>query len=258
MHVADEHNFAVSDAKSGSAFAWFTEGAVSKRPYFRYHFLEAIFWMMASPMYLAPVHAACVNFKGKGVLLCGDSGAGKSSLAYACARSGWSYLSDDSSNVLRSRGGRVVIGNPHQIRFRPSAVNLFPELSPLRIAPRVTGKVSMELVTSTVPQIKKLCESPVNFIVFLRRRNGRPRLLRRKKESVIRWFETVLCFGSPAVRAAQRVAIHNLLKADIFEMRYSDLDVAIALLESMVHAGISGPFDDAQGRDARETNVPAS
>jgi hypothetical protein len=236
-HIADGHNFTVSDSHKNFAFGWISQGAAANRAYLRYYFLEGTFWSMAVPLYLTPIHGACVNHRGSGVLLCGDSGAGKSSLTYACVKSGWSFLSDDSSHLVRARDGRVVIGNPHQMRFRPSATKLFPELRQHPMIRRLRGELSIEFVTTENPQIKKIYESPVDFIVFLRRCRGPARLVRCSKESVLRWFERVNCYGSPAIRADQKASLHRLLSAEIFEMQYSDLDAAVAHLESMVQAG---------------------
>jgi hypothetical protein len=41
------------------------------------------------------VHAALVGVEGRGLLLTGEAGAGKSSTALACVRAGWSYVGDD-------------------------------------------------------------------------------------------------------------------------------------------------------------------
>lgn len=234
--IVDGHNFVVSDADCGRSYGWLTTDLVSERAYFRHHFLEGAFWMTAEPMYLTPIHAACVNRAGRGVLLCGDSGAGKSSLAYACARNGWSFLCDDASNLVRGLHGRTVIGNPYQIRFRPSAADLFPELKHQRVSPRITGKLSIELVTSTIPQIRTIPESPVDFIVFLNRRGGPAELVPFSRRKAFAWFEHVICYGSQAVRSAQRDSFKRLLGAEIFELRYRDLDQAIAQLETMVNA----------------------
>lgn len=233
--IADEHNFVVSSTDHGFAYGWFTADLVSERAYFRYHFLEAAFWMMATPMYLTPIHGACVNLGGKGVLLCGESGAGKSSLAYACARSGWSFLSDDSSNLVRTSDDRTVIGNPFQIRFRPSAVDLFPELRAYEVRPRITGKLSIELITRAIPKIQTLTESPVHFVVFLNRRKGKAELAPFSRRKAFAYFEQQLCWGSHAVGSAQRASLKRLLGAGIFELRYQDFDQAIAQLETMVN-----------------------
>ena len=124
--VADSENFMVMDARQGLAFGWVTEAAASNLAYLRYYFVEGTAWMLLESLYLTSVHGACVVLNGHGVLLCGDSGAGKSSLAYACAQNGWKFLSDDSSCLIRKRPGRIITGNPRQMRFRESAIQLFP------------------------------------------------------------------------------------------------------------------------------------
>jgi hypothetical protein len=240
VQISDAQNFVVSDSSKNFAFGWVTQGAVANRAFFRYHFLEPCFWNMAVPLYLTPIHGACVSHRGSGVLLCGDSGAGKSSLTYACATSGWRFMSDDSSHLVRKNEDRVVIGNPRQMRFRPSATKLFPELREQRMTRRLRGELSIEFVTSECPQIEKMYECQVDFIVFLRRRRGPARLVRCAKESVLRWFERVICYGTHEMRADQRASLHRLLSAEIFEMQYSDLREAVAQLESMVQSAGSG------------------
>lgn len=241
VNVADAENFVVSN--KDFAFGWLTKAAVASRAYLRYCFLEGTFYVMAVPKYLTSIHAACVAHRGSGVLLCGDCQAGKSSLAYACARSGWSFLCDDSAHVVRENAGRVVIGNPYQIRFRESALDLFPELRHGRISQHLTEKLSIELIPSDFPEISLMLESHVDFIVMLNRRPGPARLVRRTKESVQGWFGRSISWARQDIRQAQRASLENLLSADIFELQYSDFDTAIARLHSMVEAGPSRPAD---------------
>ena len=127
VHSAD--NFAVADLARGSSFSWLTPAVVSERGYFRYHFLDSLVYVMLGALYLTPVHAACVALNGSGILLCGDSGSGKTSLAYACARRGWTYVADDASHLVRPGKDRRILGRPHEIRFRSAANLLFPELA---------------------------------------------------------------------------------------------------------------------------------
>jgi hypothetical protein len=241
--VADARNFVVSNGDF--AFGWLTKAAAAHRAYLRYCFLEATFYVLTVPTYLAPIHGACVSHRGSGVLLCGDSQAGKSSLAYACARCGWSFLCDDATYLVRERPGRIVIGNPYQIRFRESAMEFFPELRHQRLSDHLSGKLSIELVTSSLPQITLALETRVDFIVMLNRRPGPATLVRRSRESVRDWFASTLAGSPPEVRQLQRASLENLLTADIFELRYSDFSQAIAQLESMVHTGPSVPAEFA-------------
>jgi len=237
--IADARNFSVCDLNRGFAFAWFTQAAVADRAYLRYYFLEAAALTLLESLYLTPLHAACVQIGGHGVLLCGESGAGKSSLAFACARSGWKFLSDDSSALVRKRPGRTVVGNPHQMRFRESAIELFPELNKQRITPRATGKMAIELATTTLSEIETTSECQVDYIVFLNRREPASRgLLSLPKEAAWQYFEQYMCFGEDEVYQAQRASIHELLNAKVFEMRYRDLGWAVDRLTTLVYEEI--------------------
>ncbi|HXW61038.1 MAG TPA: hypothetical protein VEJ45_00430 [Candidatus Acidoferrales bacterium] len=235
--VADTENFSISDLKRGFAFAWLTRATVENRPYLRWHFLEAISWNLLAA-YLTPVHAACVRLEDRGVLLCGDSAAGKSSLAFACAKSGWSYMTDDSSSLVRDRKGPRVVGNPYQIRFRESAIELFPELKQWPLTLRATGEMSIEVRTAWMPEMRTMTECFVHYIVFLRRGHiGPPRLLRFPKQEALQWFEQVICCGEADVVEAQKASLHNLLSAEILELRYDGLAPAVSLLEAMIYRG---------------------
>jgi HPr Serine kinase C-terminal domain len=236
--IADAGNFCVCDLSRGFAFAWLTQSAAANRAYLRYYFLEAAVSTLLEALYLTPLHAACVQTGGRGVLLCGESGAGKSSLALACARSGWKFLSDDSSAIVRKRQGRIVVGNPHQMRFRESAIELFAELKQQRVTPRATGKMAIELATTKLPNIATAAECQVDYIVFLNRSEPAPSsLLPISKEFAWQYFEQYMCFGEDEVYQAQKASIHDLLTARIFEMRYRDLYWAVDRLALLVQEG---------------------
>ena len=240
INIADRENFVVSDMRRGFAFGWLTEATVRDRAYLRYHFLEGVAWTLLEPLYLTSIHGACVSLEGRGVLLCGDSGAGKSSLAYACARRGWTFLSDDSSCLVRKRPGRVVIGNPNSMRFRESAAELFPELKNQPVTRRLSGEMAIELPTASVPSIKISSECPVDYIVFLNRKEPDPSGLSPfPKERASEWLEQVVCYGDEDVRILQKASLQNLLAAEVFELRYSDLNTAINHLETLVLHGTS-------------------
>jgi hypothetical protein len=232
--VADAENFGVSDLKQGFAFAWFTRAAVKSTAYLRWHFIEGMAWGLLDT-YITPVHAACVRFAGRGFLLCGDSGAGKSSLSFACAKSGWTFLSDDSSSLVRMRPEPAVIGNPHQFRFRESAMALFPELKRQQPTPRYTGELAIELPTASMPEITITNECAVDYIVFLDRgHSGSPRILPFPKQKALQWFEQVICCGD---MPAHKAALRTLLNTQIFEMRYGDLASAVNCLEDLARRG---------------------
>ncbi|MGH9582392.1 MAG: aldolase, partial [Bryobacteraceae bacterium] len=87
--AADAHNFACCDLSAGFGFACVTKGAVMKKEYMRNHFLGAMVYTLLDTRNVVALHAACLVKDGHGVLFAGRSGTGKSSLAYACMRRGW-------------------------------------------------------------------------------------------------------------------------------------------------------------------------
>jgi hypothetical protein len=238
LMVADAENFAACDLKQGISFAWLTQAAVEDRFYFRYHFLEACALCMLQHLYLAPIHAACVRFRDRGVLLCGDSGAGKSSLAYACARRGWTFVADDTTALIRNSNDLTVVGTPHQVRFREAGAKLFPELAEQPVTERAFGEFAIEMPTAAVPQIATALTSSVDYVVFLNRREPEPPgLAPIPKEPVLAWFEQVITHGETDSRDAQKKALRRLLERPILELRYRDLDWAVDRLEAMVREG---------------------
>lgn len=66
----------------------------------RYELLEfAVFTLASRAQSLVPLHAGCVGLGGRGLLLLGDSGAGKSTVALQCMLQGLDFLTEDASFV---------------------------------------------------------------------------------------------------------------------------------------------------------------
>jgi hypothetical protein len=132
---------------------------VRRREWFRYHFLEALVLTALDTVAFTPVHGACVARSGRALLLCGQSGAGKSSLAYACAERGWTFLSDDASHLSMLEPGTVV-GDCRRISIRESAAGIFPELTSARATPTLNGKRALMLDTAALPDAYFLRAAP--------------------------------------------------------------------------------------------------
>jgi hypothetical protein len=242
MLVASPHDFAVCDLTTGFASCWLSANTVKNSGYLRYHFLDAMALLLLEALYLTPIHAACVAYQGRGLLLCGDSGAGKSSLSFACALRGWTFVSDDASFLVRGGKHNVVVGNPHHLHFRESATELFADLKSHGLAPRINGEIAIELTTVNMPQVLTAPQSPIAFLIFLNRRpSGAPSLRPFSKERASAVLEQVICYGERQVRDAQKLSLHNLFRTELVELRYSDLDSAVSCLEAFVRAGGRSP-----------------
>jgi hypothetical protein len=231
--AADSENVLIFDTRSRAGTGWVTGGAVENAAWFRYHFLDAVAYQAIALICFTPIHGACVAREGRGVVLCGDSQAGKSSLAYACARRGWTYVTDDASWLIRRRAAeRVVVGNAHQLRLRPDAAQIFPELGDRRPVMRGNGKISLEIWTESLPLVTAT-SVVVDRLIFLRRvSNGPAVVMEFDRRDAREWCERVFYFWDPEVAAEQQANLEGLLDTtDVQILEYSDLEAAVDAIE---------------------------
>jgi hypothetical protein len=239
VEVADTFNFFIADLKKGRAFGRVTETAVRFPEYLRYFFIEAAALSMITTLRAAAIHAACVNVGGKGILLCGDSGDGKSTLAFAGSRQGWTYVSDDSTYIPLDREDRLVVGNCGKVRFRPSVAELFPELAGRPLTPRAAGKPSIEIPVSEWPEISTSGTASVHHLVFLNRKNiDSQKLVPLRPSTVWPWFRQYFLLTTLESRITHEAAISRLLLGcGVFELRYNDLGWAVDRINQLAMKG---------------------
>jgi hypothetical protein len=229
--VSDQENFATCDYTRNFAFCRLNQAAVDDPSFVSYYFLEAIANFALTQLHLTPVHAACVVRNRRGVLLSGASGAGKTTLAYFCAKKGWTYVSDNESWLVRS-GGRQLLGNPRRIRFRESATDLFPELKGQQAAPHANGKMSIEVCPDG---LETAYQCDAERVVFLARQSGAPTSLRPvRSEVALEHFLSQIPVYEDWVREEQQISLNRIAELDPVELRSSDLDSAWRALESLV------------------------
>jgi hypothetical protein len=235
--VANAENFACLDLDAGFSFGWATTSTAQNTEYFRQCLLDVMIYPLLEIRHLITLHAACVQFKGKGVLLAGNSGAGKSSLAYACARRGWTYVSDDASAYVRSARKPMVIGHPHKFRFREPVGELFPEFRGMKSTLRAYGKPTIEVRTHFLEGLETADESPVDAVVFLNRgaHGGQSAAIVPVpvEEAWKRLSFSVWAVQLPAYEE-RLAALERMLAVPMFEIRYAELDPAIDCLELLV------------------------
>ena len=237
VNVADGANAFVADLHSGRAVGWVTESTAAATSYLRYHILEAAALSMIAALRAVPLHAACVRIGERAVLLCGDSGAGKSSLAYACTRAGCTFVCDDAAYLPLSQEDRLVTGNCYQIRFRPASSALFPELAGRPETPRVAGKPSVEIPLSEWPELSIATQAVIHSIVFLNRAEpGRHDVVPMTVSAVKPWFRKSL-LSTEKTRPIHETALDRLLQARICEMHYNSLPWAVERVVELLSEG---------------------
>ena len=236
--LADADNLACCDLEALRASIFVSERTAADHNRLRWCFVESLAYMLLAQRYVVPVHAACVARENAGVLLCGPAGAGKSTLAYACARAGWRYLADDAVFLLPDDERRIAIGQRRQFRLRPDAPRLFPELAVLVPRVRANGRVGIEAPLDSSTRIKAAGSARImNVIVLDRRGTGKADLQPIPAEEVTaRLLRDMPSYGAE-VNAMHERCVRRLEGVPSFRLRYSGLADAVECLDR-VAAGV--------------------
>jgi hypothetical protein len=113
---------------------------------------------------IVPLHCACVERDGNGLLIAGNSGVGKSTLTAALAQRGHTLISDDWTYFSREQSALVAHGLFAPIKLLPEALRFFDELRELTPAISLNGELAYEV-------------EPVRFAGALAKNTSRPRWL---------------------------------------------------------------------------------
>ncbi|HUK19721.1 MAG TPA: hypothetical protein VLW65_25050 [Bryobacteraceae bacterium] len=231
--VSDAHNFAQVDLASQLGCIWASEQTAADHPSLRCFFLECSVYVMLSQRHIVAVHAACVVRNGAGILLSGSSGAGKSSLSYACARAGWTFVADDATWLLAESDSRMAIGHSRRARFRPDAPALFPELERYAVRARPNGRIGIEVPLAELPHIRAASRAPIRAVVFLERGGGEAGAHRLTgAESADRLLADMPSYGD-ATDAMHERTVRRLAGVPAWRMHYTDLEEGIRILGNL-------------------------
>lgn len=89
-------------------------------------------------------HSSAVAWKGQGIMICGDSGAGKSSLTAALCLEGAQFISDDITVVDFVDDKPFILPLENQLALRTGTVNQIPAVGIATGINPVTGKYLFE------------------------------------------------------------------------------------------------------------------
>ena len=89
----------IADLERRTGHAWLTRALVDDRARFRVSILQFLVLIVITVRDRTPFHAALIAKEDEGLLLAGQAGVGKSTLAYYAWKSGLRVLSDDAAYV---------------------------------------------------------------------------------------------------------------------------------------------------------------
>jgi len=130
-------------------------------------------WVLAHRVFFLPVleilrkkeafylHAGCVFRNGSGILISGGSGQGKSTLTYALAREGFSYMSDDAVFLKANGKNPEVFSFPEKLKLDSGSCSFFSEFSELQ---NIRGKAEIPISDSEIRDV--VIDGNPEFIIF--------------------------------------------------------------------------------------------
>jgi hypothetical protein len=136
--TTDSSTFVMLSPKERTALISVTDEMLDSPYHLRYELLEfAVFTLASRAQKLVPLHAACVGLNGRGILLMGTSGSGKSTVALSCLLAGFDFLSEDSVFIAPRSLRATGTSNFVHVRaeslgwFRPASVAALIRKSPV-------------------------------------------------------------------------------------------------------------------------------
>ncbi len=103
-------------------------------------FAKAVF-LWAQKHVLLMLHAAAVGIDGRGILIVGHGGTGKSTLTCSCLADGFDFVSDDYC-LLAATGSRIVYPVYTNVSLNPDSLAKLPMFKPFEILPMQGEKPS--------------------------------------------------------------------------------------------------------------------
>jgi hypothetical protein len=215
---------------------------------------NALFWdrrllpisagVLGTNLGVAPIHAACLEKNGKGLLIGGLSGAGKSTLSVALARRGFSLVSDDWTYLSRAADSvwpLIARGLAAPVKLLPDAVAHFPELGSRRPERSLNGELAFELDPVECWHCSTRREAGPRTVLFLERKaEPGSQFLRRDPGEARSFFERQgerLPQELPEARAARAAVLEGLSRCECWALRTGDPPARAAeLVEQLLEA----------------------
>jgi hypothetical protein len=129
--------------------------------------------VMGTTVGVVPLHSACLDRDGKGLLIAGLSGAGKSTLSVALAQREFSLVSDDWTYVSKdgNKDGLIASGLSVPVKLLPDAVQHFAELKAFTPKESLNGELAFEVDATKVFRSHVKFSSRPHWLIFLERDN---------------------------------------------------------------------------------------
>ena len=182
IHFESPSGWALSEPDERRGRAVIDAGWLEHEAAFRHGLLQGLTLAVLTGLDRQPLHASAVTRHGVALLLAGEGGVGKSTLAYAATRDGFDLLSEDTV-YLQVRPRLLVWGTPGPLHLPAEQRTRFPELAALK--PRLLPSGKTKVRVQARPHVGAVVPAEAARICLLRRRDGPPGLAPVSTDEVV-------------------------------------------------------------------------
>jgi hypothetical protein len=230
----DSESSVIVDMRGRRIIGRFSPALACDQAYWKRVIFPRLITAIGPAIGVTELHCGCVARNGCGLVLFGAPGAGKSTLALALARQGFSLLSEDWTYFSRKDSDLVCWGLPSGVKLLPDAVRHFPELSRFKLKVTLNGEVAYQ----TQPErdfgvsLAQFCRP--KWLVFLERLEEPAFYI--SNISAAQAEEQLCCHllaQSPDVVVSQTAMVRQLVQEGCWVLRYGGnaQEIAPALRE---------------------------
>jgi hypothetical protein len=227
-------NTAIADLEKGHAAGFLTPAMARDAAFLRNTFLECLTFTLLTQGKASThtyIHGSAVALGDRGLIFCGPSQAGKSTLAFACARRGFRVVTDDVVYLREQDEELNVWGKPWHLRFLPDYTRFFPELSQNTAALRFDGKDCFEIDVDTFLPGQTLTRCKPEAIFFLERCATQPRYEAIDPHEALQLLSRDLVYDRPEVMERHRRFWLRLIQKGCYRLHCGEnLDAVVQLL----------------------------
>jgi hypothetical protein len=223
----------VADRAAGMAFGHLAPATVADLPLLRSRYLEAALCYLLECRGFLGVHGAAVAHAGRGLLLRGRSGQGKTTLAYAAVRRGFQAVAEDV--VWIDTAGSRWWGMPWTFHLLADARRIFPELAGRPVARQLNDELKVAVDLEAMRQGSTAASAAAGPVVLLERRPGGASTLAAVEPEIARreWLDG--CAAREREVPAYEEAMGGVLRHGAWRLQLGDdLEEALDLLETLL------------------------
>jgi hypothetical protein len=253
----DDRSSLLIDLRDRCGAGRFTKALAGDSAYWKTILFPSILGILGPSVGLTTLHSACVAWQGRGMLLVGEGGAGKSSLSLALAQAGLDFLSDDRTLVREERGKLTAWGLSRAMKQRADAVLYFPQLREQECRERWNADPVFRFDPAQVFGVTRASSCEPQWILFLERQTD-PffQLEEILPEEALSLLQPGLHREMPEAADRQRVTIEALSQKPCFRLRYGGDPHTIA--GALRQLSVSGTVRPTVTRSPQKTLVRTS